>query len=135
MISNETPHSKIRILVVDDHHLTRNMVREILKGLGFENVMQAENGPIAIRKIFEGDVDLVICDWNMPSMSGLEVLRQVRGDSRFKDLPFLMLTAEAYKENVTEAVKAGVSDYMIKPFTAELLANKVQGVLSGRKSI
>lgn len=136
MSLSEGIDTSIVILVVDDHSLTRAMVREILKGLGFENVIQAENGTNAVKKIFEEHVDLVICDWNMPTFSGLEVLRQVRADPRFRELPFLMLTAEAYRENVTEAVKAGVSDYMIKPFTAEILANKVQSVLmKNQKSV
>ena len=119
----------IHILVVDDHPLTRNMVKSILKGVGFDNVYQAENGHLAVTRIFEEDIGLVICDWNMPNLSGLEVLRQIRADERFKELPFLMLTAEAYRENIVEAVKSGVTDYMIKPFTAEILMKKIEAVL------
>lgn len=122
-------NTSINILIVDDHPLTRNMVRAILKGLGFENVQQAENGQIAVQRILEEPVDLVICDWNMPVMSGLEVLQQIRSDSKFKKLPFLMLTAEAYRENVTAAMQSGVSDYIIKPFTAEVLGSKIERIL------
>lgn len=121
----------LTILVVDDHPMTRNMVKAILKGLGFDNIVQAENGEFAVQRIFEDQVDLVICDWNMPHMSGLEVLKRVRSEEKFKALPFLMLTAEAYRENVNAAMTSGVTDYIVKPFTAETLANKLEGVLSG----
>lgn len=123
----------IRVLVVDDHSMTRTMVKAILRGVGFSNVIQAENGPDAIRRIFEDRVQFVICDWNMPQANGLEVLKTVRSDSRFKALPFLMLTAEAYRENVEAAVKAGVTDYITKPFTAETLLDKVATILSRKK--
>lgn len=125
----------LTVLVVDDHALTRNMVKAILKGVGFENVIQAENGAVAMQRISNEHIDLVICDWNMPNFDGLDLLRAVRSEERFKNLPFLMLTAEAYRENVVEAVKAGVSDYMIKPFTAELLSAKVASVLLKQKPI
>jgi two-component system, chemotaxis family, chemotaxis protein CheY len=109
------------ILVVDDHHVTRNLVKSILKGIGYEHVLQAENGHAAIKMIFDEKIDLVICDWNMPSLSGLDVLKKIRSDAKYKNLPFLMLTAEAYRENVSAALQLGVTDYMIKPFTAETL--------------
>ncbi len=114
---------EIRILVVDDYPMTRNMVKAILKGLGFADVEQAENGVQAVHRIMKGDIDCVICDWNMPNKNGLEVLTEVRAHPEFANLPFLMLTAEAYKESVIAAAKAGVSDYVVKPFTAEVLAD------------
>jgi two-component system chemotaxis response regulator CheY len=120
---------KARILVVDDHSLTRNMVKAILKGLGYENITQAENGEAAIRCLQEDKFEVVICDWNMPNMSGLDVLKKVRTMKNYKELPFLMLTAEAYRENVTAALQSGVSGYIVKPFTAEILGNKLQSVL------
>jgi two-component system chemotaxis response regulator CheY len=122
--------SGIRILVVDDHALTREMVGSILKGLGFTSLEQAEDGYVALQKIQNSVFDLVICDWNMPRMSGLEVLHDVRSRQATKKMPFLMLTAEAYRENVVEAMKAGVSDYISKPFTAEVLGRKIQSVLA-----
>lgn len=119
----------LTILVVDDHSLTRTMVKAILRGIGFENVLQAESGIQAINTVMTEKVDLVICDWNMPEGNGLEVLRTLRADARFKNLPFLMLTAEAYRENVVAAVEAGVSDYVIKPFTSDVLVEKLGTVL------
>lgn len=131
MVKQEAIKKLATILIVDDHHVTRNLVKSILKGVGYDKVLQAENGHIAIQTIFQETVDLVICDWNMPNLSGLEVLKRVRSDERYKSLPFLMLTAEAYRENVDAALKLGVSDYMIKPFTAEILTQKVEKALSG----
>lgn len=122
-------NKNVKILVVDDHALTRNMVKAILKGLGYDNVTQAENGENAIRYLEDPSFEVVICDWNMPNMSGLEVLQQVRAMSNYKELPFLMLTAEAYRENVTAALQSGVTEYIVKPFTAEILANKLESVL------
>ncbi len=117
------------ILVADDHSLTRSMVKAILRGVGFENITQAEDGVEAVQEISSGKIDVVICDWNMPKASGLEVLRTVRSDARFKELPFLMLTAEAYRENILAAAQAGVSTYVIKPFTADVLLSKLEEVL------
>ncbi len=120
----------IKVLVVDDYALTRDMVKAILRQLGFQNIIGVEDGVLALQVIREDRIGLVICDWNMPRMSGLGVLREVRAQERDKNLPFLMLTAEAYRENVVEAMKAGVSDYVVKPFTAQALSEKVEKVLS-----
>jgi two-component system chemotaxis response regulator CheY len=120
---------QFNILVVDDHSLTRTMVKAILRGIGFENVLQAENGADAVGIVMSEPVDLVICDWNMPEANGLDVLRSLRADARFKKLPFLMLTAEAYRENVTAALEAGVTDYVIKPFTSDVLIDKLDSIL------
>lgn len=122
------------ILVADDHALTRSMVKAILRGVGFEHITQAEDGLEAVQEISSGKIDLVICDWNMPKASGLEVLRTVRSDARFKALPFLMLTAEAYRENILAAAQAGVSTYVIKPFTADVLLTKLEEVLKSLAS-
>lgn len=116
-------------LVVDDHTLTREMVRSILRGIGFQNVLLAESGQSALELLQEKRIDLVICDWNMPNGSGIELLRLIRQDSKLKDIPFLMLTAEAYRESVVAAAKAGVTDYIAKPFTADALAQKVAATL------
>ena len=120
--------STTKILVVDDHLLTRDMVRIILKGLGFLNVDTAENGNVALERLNDGGYALVICDWNMPQCSGLELLRAVRAGGVCPSIPFLMLTAEAYRESVREAVKAGVTDYISKPFTAGVLQQKIEKV-------
>jgi two-component system chemotaxis response regulator CheY len=119
----------LNILVVDDHSLTRTMVKAILRGIGFDNITQAESGTEAVDIVMSRPVDIVICDWNMPDGNGLEVLRTLRADTRFKKLPFLMLTAEAYRENVVAALQAGVSDYVVKPFTSDVLIEKLELVL------
>ncbi|MDY6909972.1 MAG: response regulator [Thermodesulfobacteriota bacterium] len=117
------------VLVVDDFSTMRRIVRNILRELGFKNIMEAENGAAAVTVLKNHDVDLIVSDWNMPEMTGLELLKWVRGNARTKDLPFLMVTAETQKENIVEAVKAKVSNYIIKPFTAATLQEKLQKML------
>lgn len=124
-----TVKNTTRILVADDHPLTRNLVKSILRGVGFAEVAIVDNGNEAITAVLADEVDFVICDWNMPKMTGLEVLRAIRQHERFKHIPFLMLTAEAYRENVVAAIEAGASDYVVKPFTAEVLSAKVYRLL------
>jgi len=119
-------YGKMTVLVVDDFSTMRRIVRNILRELGFKNIMEAENGAAAVTVLKNHEVDLIISDWNMPEMTGLELLKWVRGNARTKDLPFLMVTAEAQKENIVEAVKAKVSNYIIKPFTAATLQEKLQ---------
>jgi len=126
----DTIDKTIKVLVVDDYGLTRDMVKAILRQLGFLNITGAEDGAMALQMIREDRFGLVICDWNMPRLSGIGVLRAVRAQERDKDVPFLMLTAEAYKENVVEAMKAGANDYVVKPFTSQVLCDKVNKVLS-----
>lgn len=116
------------ILVVDDHSMTRTLVRSILKGVGYGTVVQAESGASALALLKTQVVDLIICDWNMPNGNGLELLQALRAKDATKNLPFLMLTAEAYRENVKAAAEAGVTDYVVKPFTAETLVNKVEEI-------
>jgi two-component system chemotaxis response regulator CheY len=122
-------NSELTFLIADDHSLTRSIIKAILKGEGFANIVHAENGLEAVQEIFDQKIDVVICDWNMPKVTGLEVLLKIRSDSRFKNLPFLMLTAEAYRENITAAMAAGTSTYVVKPFTADVLLEKLQEVL------
>ena len=122
---------EIHILVVDDHPMTRNMVRAILRGVGFAHVTVAESAFQAQSILTEKGADFIICDWNMPGMTGFEFLSLVREQS--ETMPFLMLTAEAYQENVQAAIDAGVTDYVIKPFTADVLLNKVQGAIKRMK--
>ncbi len=117
------------VMVVDDHGMTRDLVRTILRGLGFINILTVENGRAAYKMLETNNVKLIVCDWNMPGGSGIELLRAVREHPQFKDVPFLMLTAEAYKESVEEAMKQGVSDYVAKPFTADVLVAKITGIL------
>ena len=123
----------ITILIADDYAMTREMLRSILKQLGFSNVISVEDGKRVIERVRDEKIDLIICDWNMPGMTGLEVLRAVRSNDVTRDLPFLMLTAEAYRENVVEAIKAGVNDYIAKPFTSQTLSEKIESVLRKNK--
>lgn len=132
-MSNAELDKDLCVLVVDDHPMTRNMVRAILRGVGFTHVHTAENGAQGEQVLSERHIDLIVCDWNMPGMTGLEFLNRVRANQTHKNLPFIMLTAEAYQENVRAAISAGVSDYIIKPFTAEALLAKISEALSRRK--
>ena len=120
---------KIKILIVDDFATMRKVIRNLLKQIGYENIVEAENGQIAMRVLQSQKIDFVISDWNMPTMSGLELLKAVRADEELKKTPFLMVTAEALKENVVEAVKAGVNNYIVKPFTAEILEEKIKKII------
>lgn len=129
MNQSEITNVKAKILIVDDQPLTRNLVKSILRGVGFTEIVVAEDGEQALRQLSCNQCDLVICDWNMPKVTGLEVLKAVRQELKLHTLPFLMLTAEAYRENVVAAMKAGTNDYISKPFTAEILLNKVNQLL------
>ncbi|HWV19177.1 MAG TPA: chemotaxis response regulator CheY [Rhodocyclaceae bacterium] len=117
--------SKIKFLVVDDFSTMRRIVRNLLKELGFTNVDEAEDGVVALAKLQAGGFDFVVSDWNMPNMDGLTLLQTVRSDPTLKDLPFLMITAEAKKENIIAAAQAGASGYIVKPFTAATLNEKM----------
>jgi two-component system chemotaxis response regulator CheY len=122
-------NKNLKILVVDDFATMRKVIRNLLKQGGFENVVEAEDGVAALKILQSQKVDFVISDWNMPNMSGLELLKAVRGSDDLKELPFLMVTAEALKDNVVAAVKAGVSNYIVKPFTAEVLTEKIEKIV------
>lgn len=116
------------ILVVDDFSTMRRIVKNCLKQLGFENITEAEDGAVAWNKLQAGEFKFIISDWNMPNMMGIDLLRNVRSSDNYKAVPFLMVTAEAQKENVLEAAKAGVSNYIIKPFTADALQQKMEAI-------
>lgn len=118
------------ILIVDDFSTMRRIVRNCLKQIGFTNVTEAADGKIALEKLQNNEFKLIISDWNMPNMMGIDLLKSVRGSERHKHIPFLMVTAEAQKENIIEAAKAGVSNYVIKPFTADILGTKLEQVFT-----
>lgn len=121
--------TNMRVLVVDDFATMRRIIKNILLQLGFKNIIEADDGTTAWEILEKGEpVDLIISDWNMPKMTGIELLKKVRSDDRFKDLPFLMVTAEAQKENIVEAVKYRVSQYIVKPFTPETLKEKLEKI-------
>ena len=116
----------IKILVVDDFPTMRRIVKTLLKQVGFHNFVEAEDGEQALKVLeTEKDIQMIVSDWNMPNMTGIELLKVVRSKAKFKELPFLMVTAEAEKENIIEAVKSGVSNYVVKPFTAQTLKEKL----------
>ena len=119
------PDPKTRFLVVDDFSTMRRIVRNLLKELGFTNVDEAEDGMVALAKLRAGQFDFVVADWNMPNMDGLTMLQTIRADASLKHLPVLMVTAEAKKENIIAAAQAGASGYVVKPFTAAVLDEKL----------
>ncbi len=122
--------TSLKVLVVDDMSTMRRIVKTVLKQLGYSDISEAENGQDALTKLKVGGFGLVVSDWNMPVMPGIELLRNVRADADLKALPFLMVTAEAQKENIIEAVQAGVSNYVVKPFTAEALQEKLEKIFA-----
>jgi len=119
----------INILIVDDFVTMRRILKNILRQLGFVKMVEADDGTTALELLKKTHIDLIISDWNMPRMTGLELLKAVRGMEETKDLPFLMVTAEAQKQHVINAVKAGVSNYVVKPFTAEQIQEKLNKIL------
>ena len=118
----------MRVLVVDDFSTMRRIIKNILRQLGFTNIIEADDGSTAWETLNKDKIDFVISDWNMPKMPGIELLRKVRGSEEFANMPFLMVTAEAQQENIIEAVQAKVSNYIVKPFTAETLGQKIDKI-------
>jgi len=119
----------MHILVVDDYNTMRRIIRNLLKQLGFDHVEEAAHGGEALVKLRERSFGLIISDWNMEPMSGLDLLKQVRADEKLKNTPFIMVTAESKPENVIAAKQAGVSNYIVKPFNAETLKTKMTAVI------
>ncbi|MFY9269195.1 MAG: chemotaxis response regulator CheY [Candidatus Manganitrophaceae bacterium] len=119
---------KMKILVVDDMSTMRRIVKNTLKQLGYVNIEEAEDGNGALAKLRGEPFGFVVSDWNMPNMTGLDLLKAIRQDPALAAIPVLMVTAEAKKENVLEAVQAGVSNYIVKPFTAETLKEKIDKI-------
>lgn len=120
---------EMNVLVVDDFAAMRRIVKRVLKDLGFKHIVEAENGKAALSELKKEKMGLIVSDWNMPEMTGLEFLKAVRIDAEFKSIPFIMVTAEGQKENIVEAIKAGVSNYIVKPFTPDTLKQKLEAVL------
>ena len=122
-----------RFLVVDDFSTMRRIVKNLLHDLGYANVAEADDGSTAMPILKKGEVDFLITDWNMPGMPGLDLVKAVRADAKLSTLPVLMLTAEAKREQIVEAAQAGVNGYVIKPFTAETLKEKLDKILGAGK--
>ncbi len=121
-------NKNMRILVVDDFSTMRRIVKNLLADLGFSNTGEAEDGGVAFTMLKQGGFDFVVTDWNMPGTTGIELLRMIRADEQLKTLPVLMVTAEAKREQIIEAAQAGVNGYVIKPFTAATLKEKLDKI-------
>ncbi|MBM4333016.1 MAG: response regulator [Deltaproteobacteria bacterium] len=126
------PDLKMKILIVDDFSTMRRIVKNILRQLGYENIFEADDGTTALNILKSEKINFIVSDWNMPQMSGIELLKAVRASEEWKNLPFLMVTAEGQKENVIEAVKNRVSNYIVKPFTAETLMEKINKIFEAK---
>jgi len=122
------PDLKMKILVVDDFSTMRRIVKNVLKQIGFENIEEAEDGAQALAKLKAGNFGFMVSDWNMPNMDGLQLLKEVRKDPVLSKLPILMVTAEAEKSMVVTAIQAGVNNYIVKPFTAEVFKEKMDKI-------
>jgi two-component system, chemotaxis family, chemotaxis protein CheY len=122
----------MKFLVVDDYSTMRRIIKNLLHDLGYANVTEADDGTTALPLLQNGGFDFLITDWNMPGMAGLDLLKAVRANEKLKKLPVLMLTAEAKREQIVEAAQAGVNGYVIKPFTAQTLKEKIDKILESR---
>lgn len=118
----------MKILIVDDFSTMRRIVKNLLRDLGFNNTVEADDGLTAIPLLKKGGIDFVVTDWNMPGMQGIDLLKFIRADDNLKHLPVLMITAEAKREQIIEAAQAGVNGYIVKPFTAETLKVKLEKI-------
>lgn len=121
----------MNVLVVDDFATMRRIIKNVLKQIGFTNISEADDGKSALKVLTDETFDLILCDWNMPEMSGIELLGKMKSDDQLKGIPFVMITAETKKDNIIAAVKAGVSNYIVKPFTAEIVEEKLKKVFKG----
>ena len=118
----------IKILVVDDFSTMRRIIKNILKQLGYDNIIEANDGETALPKLIPEGVEFVITDWNMPKMSGLELLKVIKADNSMKHIPVMLVTAEALQENIVAAIKAGAANYVVKPFDAKTLGDKIDKI-------
>ena len=118
----------MKILIVDDFSTMRRIVKNLLRDLGFTNTQEADDGSSALPILKANDFDFLVTDWNMPGMTGIELLKSVRADDKLKNLPVLMVTAEAKREQIIEAAQAGVNGYVVKPFTAQALKEKIEKI-------
>ena len=122
------PDANMKVLVVDDFATMRRIIKNILIQLGYKNIIEADDGTTALDVLKQTKINMIISDWNMPKMTGLDLLKAVRADAGMSDIPFIMVTAEAQQDNIIMAVKAKVSQYIVKPFTAETLGEKISKI-------
>ena len=118
----------MKILIVDDFSTMRRIIKNLLRDLGFTNTQEADDGSTALPMLKSGDFDFLVTDWNMPGMSGIDLLKEVRADGKLAGLPVLMVTAEAKRDQIIEAAQAGVNGYVVKPFTAQVLKEKIDKI-------
>jgi len=118
----------MKILIVDDFSTMRRIIKNLLRDLGYTNAAEADDGKTALPMLQAGNFDFLITDWNMPGMSGIELLKHVRADAKLKTMPVLMVTAEAKRDQIVEAAQAGVNGYVVKPFTAAALKEKIERI-------
>jgi len=118
----------MKVLIVDDLPMMRKMLRYLLKQIGFTNIIEADGGKSAMKMLKNEKVDLIMCDWNMPEIKGIDILNKVRSDDELKNIPFIMITCEAKKKTVEEAIKAKVTDYVVKPFSGEAISEKLKKI-------
>ena len=118
----------MKILIVDDFSTMRRIIKNLLRDLGFTNTSEADDGMTALPMLQNGNFDFLVTDWNMPGMTGIELLKAVRADDRIKGMPILMVTAEAKRDQIVEAAQAGVNGYVVKPFTAAVLKEKIEKI-------
>lgn len=118
----------MKILVVDDFSTMRRIIKNLLRDLGFTNIQEADDGNTALPMLQQGDFDFVVTDWNMPGMQGIDLLKEIRSDEKLAHLPILMVTAEAKREQIIQAAQAGVNGYIVKPFTAATLKEKLDKI-------
>lgn len=121
-------NKNMKILIVDDFSTMRRIIKNLLRDLGFTNTEEADDGATALPMLRSGNFDFLVTDWNMPIMTGLELLKEVRADDKLKHLPVLMVTAEAKRDQIIEAAQAGVNGYVVKPFTAQVLKDKIEKI-------
>ncbi len=126
------PDKNMKILVVDDAPMIRRILKNLLKEMGFTNIEEAEDGMAALQKLRNDKFDFVITDWNMPNLTGIELVQEIRKDPNLKHLPIMMVTAEAKKENIILALKSGVNNYIVKPFTPESVKAKIEAIFSAK---
>lgn len=118
----------MKVLIVDDFATMRKILKNILKQIGLTNISEADDGNTALKELKKEKFDLVLCDWNMPQMPGIELLKKMKSDDELRDIPFIMVTADAEKKHIMEGVKAGVSSYVVKPFSADTMNEKLKKV-------
>ncbi len=121
----------MKVLIIDDFATMRRILKNIIKQIGFTNIDEADDGKSALKALKNDKFDLILCDWNMPEMSGIDLLNKLKSDDQLKDTPFVMVTAEAQKDNIVKAVKAGVNSYIVKPFTADIVEQKLKKIFEG----